>query len=82
MTGAAVVGTGTVVGSVVVVEAGGMVWTVVEVAAVVIGWVGGTAAWVVRAGRRRHPQHTDHRRGSDRSGQDGGHPPILTNPRA
>ena len=38
MTGAAVVGTGTVVDG---VEAGGMVWSVVEVGAEVVGCVGG-----------------------------------------
>jgi hypothetical protein len=42
ITGAAVVGTGTVVDG---VEAGGMVWSVVDVAAEVVGWVG----WVVGA---------------------------------
>jgi hypothetical protein len=41
MTGAAVVGTGTVVE---VVEAGGMVWRVVAVAEVVVGCVVGAAA--------------------------------------
>jgi hypothetical protein len=41
MTGAAVVGTGTVVE---IVEAGGMAWRVVAVAAVVVGCVVGAAA--------------------------------------
>jgi hypothetical protein len=47
MTGAAVVGTGTVVGGAVVVGAGGMVRRVVAVVAAVVGRVGGTAACVV-----------------------------------